>query len=244
MGMFDIVVKEQIKCFYVPMLDIKVENKRVYFYTSGGSLKYYDLGDSVPWQTPYYNYGKDFAIFDYSNMLDTEPQIIIVKDGKISKAYKYNKVPNRTKFSTVINNFGCPIKVSKPRDCVDIVEEYRFASDLFQGLRRNYSNSPKFLTDSHTQSMQEFGRIKKLSFENFENKWLYTEKSEEYQRFHDNTKMGFVISELIRSPEKENIILKAYRAEITGKKREIKANYKKWLKNNNITEYDVFVNKI
>lgn len=244
MGMFNTVVNEQIKCFYIPMLDIEVENKRVYFYTSGGSLKYYDLGDSIPWQTPYYNYGKDFAIFDYSNILDTEPQIIIVKDGKISKVYKYNKVPSRTKFSVVINNFGHPIKVTTPRDCVDIVEEYKFASDLFQGLRRNYSNSPKFLTDSHTQSMQEFGRIKKLSFEDFENKWLYTEKSEEYQRLHDNTKMGFVISELIRSPEKENIILKAYRAEITGKKREIKANYKKWLKNNNITEYDVFVNKI
>ena len=243
MGMFDTIRTEQVKCFPVPMIDIKEDLGRMYFYKSGGSLKFYDVGDEVPWQTPCYNYGQNFAIFDYAN-IESTPKFVMVLGGKISKIYDYTKIPRGTVMNTVIDNYGRLLKVHNVRDCKDIVEEYKISYNTFITLKKNYANSTKFLADGHTQNIQEFARIRRIAFQEFEQNWCCENTDERCIAIYDTTNVGAVVDHIIRFPEETEKAIKTFRKEFYGKKVETIKQYKKWLKKNNITKYNEIVNKL
>ena len=85
MGLYDYVGHsgDQVKCFYVPCITVKYdkETKRsdVCFHCSGGRLA---GANNAPYMTPYYNYGKDFAILDYHWYEHEAPKVHIFKDAK------------------------------------------------------------------------------------------------------------------------------------------------------------------
>lgn len=83
MGMYDIICGDQVKCFYQYF---KCGND---MYISGGGLRYYGLGNKVPYRTSWYNYTKNFNIINVWDSYDF-PDIdilTVIRDGKV-KAVK------------------------------------------------------------------------------------------------------------------------------------------------------------
>ena len=78
--MYDNLDDIQVKCFPISWWSTN-DNAP---YGMGGDLRYYTVGDTVPWITPFYNYGKNFIIYDYrfSDGPFFEHAASIIKDGK------------------------------------------------------------------------------------------------------------------------------------------------------------------
>ena len=92
MGMFDEINGEQIKTFYTAFCTLAIDdpifeksNSELSPWFSGGSLKYFKNGDTVPYQTFWYNMGKDFNILDFNDWQGDEPIAHIIRDGKVVK---------------------------------------------------------------------------------------------------------------------------------------------------------------
>ena len=94
MGMYNYLNGEQIKCFPVPMVYIdNGEKGHVSINSVGGLLNVYNLGDSVPYRSNIYNYGKDFMVFDYRGF-EGVYTIHFIKDGKVSTFYTLDTLPS------------------------------------------------------------------------------------------------------------------------------------------------------
>ena len=86
MGMYDIFYSDdtdnnQLKIFYRPYC-----YDDGYIHYSGGDLKYYAIGDPVPWRTPWYNYTKNFTALNV-DPLSEEFLIYVFRDGKFAAFY-------------------------------------------------------------------------------------------------------------------------------------------------------------
>lgn len=243
MGMFDTIHNEQVKCFPVTMTDVR-DDGTIHFYKSGGSMKYFRIGDKVPHQTPYYNYGDTFAIFDYTNILYEMPQVIVVLDGRVSAIHRYDKVPKATYINVVIDNYGNLTKVHTAQDCINIVDDYTMAYNVFDDTRKEYSKSKSFTKDSHSKSIQEFARLRELAFAEFNEKWGIAKDDDRLFKIYDNTNVGAVISHIIKFPWDEEKIISAFNNYLGNNKQRTIDQYKNWLKLNNISIYDEIVKKI
>jgi len=93
--MYDYLGGEQVKLFYEPIF-----YEQIFFdfgdspvVCSGGSLTNYDK--AVPYRSIYYNYGKNFVIFDIC-MEDTEEAgFIVVEDSKYINTYSITNLPKK-----------------------------------------------------------------------------------------------------------------------------------------------------
>lgn len=87
MGMYDTINGEQIKCF--PW--VSLYNNEITYH--GGDLKYYGIGDEVPYKKPHYNYGKNFIILDLNRYPESDycPYdyiIHVIMDGKVKNTFE------------------------------------------------------------------------------------------------------------------------------------------------------------
>lgn len=87
MGMYDTINGEQVKCFSW------MSYGKDGLWEHGGDLKYYGIGDEVPYKKPHYNYGKNFIILDLNRFPDSEYSeydyiIHVIKDGKVAAMYE------------------------------------------------------------------------------------------------------------------------------------------------------------
>lgn len=99
MGMFDEINGEQIKTFYTAFCTLAIDdpifgksNSELSPWFSGGSLKYFKNGDTVPYQTFWYNMGKDFNILDFNDWQGDEPIAHIIRDGKVVKTINISDI--------------------------------------------------------------------------------------------------------------------------------------------------------
>ena len=87
MGMYDYLGDSQIKAFYVSGNPIHADENGIVYqpYAMGGDLRHYTYGDKVPYYSFFYNYGKNFIIFDERPFTMDEIQIIftLLKMGYI-----------------------------------------------------------------------------------------------------------------------------------------------------------------
>lgn len=111
MGMYDCLNGEQVKCFYKPIFS-KEENQGVLWHSGGNSI-YYGDNASLPIKTLYYNYSKNFLIYDEDCKL-----VHIVKDGKLHKTDKLYYLTDRefNFFKKVINTYGDELKIESLTD--------------------------------------------------------------------------------------------------------------------------------
>lgn len=82
MGMYDTICGDQVKCFY------KYYEYKDELWRTGGSLRYFGIGDKVPYRTGWYNYTKNFNIINiWDSPFDAElsdPNMLIgIRDGKV-----------------------------------------------------------------------------------------------------------------------------------------------------------------
>ena len=90
MGMYDTINGEQVKCF--PWVSLYKDEITYH----GGELKYYGIGDEVPYKKPHYNYGKNFIILDLnrypeSDYCEYDYIIHVIVDGKVNDTFE-NKI--------------------------------------------------------------------------------------------------------------------------------------------------------
>ena len=146
MGMYNTLNGEQVKCFFVPCGSIDRDSKelndvRLSYYTSGGRLNYYAIGDEVPYKTPYYNYGKDFVIFDYRIYHDCgAPEVIVIRDGKLYATISSLDVTDKDieGISLFVNNYGDILNINSADDLRQIVKDYKNTMERYDELNEQY----------------------------------------------------------------------------------------------------------
>lgn len=137
MGMYDYINGEQVKVFYMPIYDDRDKDT----WHSGGSMREYNNGDSVPLKTLYYNRPKNFIIFD-ENDYEGNPIIHIIKDGKVFGTFRLSEA-NPSLFDDnelVFNYYGGTIKIKSVQDCYDFIKETKERNKEVKEIRAEYNN--------------------------------------------------------------------------------------------------------
>ena len=136
MGMYDYLGGEQTKAFGVAIVTIQPDRKNPENFSldlsmSGGRLRGYKKGETVPYKTPYYNYGLDFMIFDYRTYNYDEPidhnslVVHVIEGGKYKETVRYDKINEHYKIGLVLNNYGEIVNIKTPKDFIEIVNHWR-----------------------------------------------------------------------------------------------------------------------
>lgn len=147
MGLYDELGYEQVKCFpdaivkYCKKWDSDSEEEVLESYELGGKLKYFRRGHIVPYITLYYNYGKDFMIFDYRNEdKNGYIPVHIIRNGRYLRSVDYRCIPNRYKIGLVINKYGDILNVYTKSDFKQLVKEFKYYEEIF---RKEYTENEK-----------------------------------------------------------------------------------------------------
>ena len=146
MGMYDYLGDEQVKCFGVPTVGITPNGDtfKLFVNSMGGNLRYYHRGSTVPYKTPFYNYGKDFMVFDYRTFNYGEPiyhdglMVHIIKNGRYFRSVRYDRVPSRYKIGLVLDNYGEVVNIKTHNDFKEIVYAWRYSHVLYEELQEKY----------------------------------------------------------------------------------------------------------
>lgn len=138
MGMYDYINEsgDQVKCFYVPCLSIddKATEPKPVFYAVGGRLKCYDI---VPYQTMYYNYGKDFYIVEYR--WEEDAYIHVVREGKhVETVYLIDMFDDYDLPPVAIDNYGVKLNINTVAELKAFVEDYHEKKDLAYVMEVQY----------------------------------------------------------------------------------------------------------
>ena len=144
--MYDYLGEEQVKCFGVPTVGIspKGDTFDLFIHCMGGNLRYYHRGAIVPYKTPFYNYGKDFMVFDCRTFNYNEPivedelWVHIIKNGRYFRSVRYDRVPSRYKIGLVLNNYGEVVNIKTHNDFKEIVYGWRYSQVKYKELSEKY----------------------------------------------------------------------------------------------------------
>ena len=146
MGLYTTIVDTQVKCFTETCGLLKRNSKELNdveldLYQSGGKLDYYTKGHKVPYVTPFYNYGKDFAIFDFRVFNENEsPVIIFIRNGIVNKLLSAKKIEEKDMHGIKlwVDNYGDPIRIQRARDILDISKEFYRSECEYASLCEKY----------------------------------------------------------------------------------------------------------
>lgn len=240
MGMFDTISSEQVKCFYKPMVTIK---ETINFYYSGGSLKSFEIGDDVPYQTPYYNYGSNFIIFDFHNAGIGIAKAIVIADGKVSSIFDYDKIPNTIDVGLVVDKYGNPLKINSASDFEKVVKDYVAAEETFDDLLREAANKKLFKLETEDTTENIIERLRNLAFGDFYKTWNIGIDDDRYKKVHDTTNIGAIVNHIVEKPEDAEEIIDIFQATYPQKQQAI-SEYNNWLQTNNIMQYNDIIKKL
>ena len=146
MGMYDYLGEEQVKCFGVPTVSISPKDGSfdLSIHCMGGNLRYYHRGSTVPYKTSFYNYGKDFMVFDYRTFNYNEAvnddylMVHIIKNGRYFRSVRYDRVPSRYKIGLVLDNYGSVVNIKTHSDFKEIVYGWHYSQVLYNELQEKY----------------------------------------------------------------------------------------------------------
>lgn len=216
MGMYDNLGEDQVKVFGVSCSPLSIKSKDmndVAFepYVMGGNLRYYKKGDEVPYKTPFYNFGKDFMVFDYRSFMAEYGLVVhIIKDGKYYRTVKHDKVPKTIPVGLVVDNYGEPINIHTPGDFVEIAASHKYYMELYDELRDKYTAEAgvsKYIPsidefkamdeniriDYLNKQSEAFEKARKESLGKFSEQWYLSNDSEEYKMINGGFIVGIVV---------------------------------------------------
>lgn len=169
MGMYDYINGEQVKCFYTPLfyIDDIIEDKCISY--SGGSLTGFNTGDKVPIQTMYYNYSKDFVVYDYRN----DNFAHVIKDGKVYETILLDDLSDEYLSFIFIDYYGNALNIKNKEDVFNIKKQFNI---LFED-KLNISLKIK----ENSNKRDEFIEQIKSIIQKFNEKWVVLEfENEKY----------------------------------------------------------------
>jgi hypothetical protein len=275
MGLYSTIEGEQVKCFFAPCFPI-AENvvdanktKELCFYSSGGKLVYYGIGNQVPYATPFYNYTKNFIIFDYREFvhLRETQKVIIIKEGKVLEVKPYTEIVDEDllNINYVVDNYGSPLNIKTKKDFSLIVDDYKNAHEEYITLSEIYKkennceiniyNLPKPITqevmDKIKLSRECTERAFQETLEPTNKKWRIDENSNIYKQIHGHYQFGFIyhslLSEDINEDDKK-LTIKLFKEKIQeeneGNFEELLNKYISWLKNSDAFTSEKEIKKI
>ena len=150
MGLFDELNGGQVKCFYVPWYS-RCNDRGGYISSSAGLCRYYSNGDEVPYKTWYYDYTKNFIIYD-----EYDKVIHIIKDAKVVDTLHLERLENLTTEEKIehfkgnerlISYYGNEYAIKDIEEFsrfMGIYNEYGSDSQLLMGYALEYSKEAKF----------------------------------------------------------------------------------------------------
>ena len=147
MGLYDYLGDDQVKCFGRPSVGINPNKDgtfNLFIHCAGGDLRGYPRGSLVPYKTPFYNYGKDFMVFDYRTfnyeepIIDDELWVHIVKNGRYFRSVRYDKIHSKFDIPLVLDNYGEAINIKSHTDFKKIVNDWRESHIKYEELSKKY----------------------------------------------------------------------------------------------------------
>lgn len=223
MGLYTTIGDIQVKCFSAPcnLLErnsAELNDVKLSFHCSGGKLDYIGKGGKVPYVTYLYNFGKNFAIFDFRTFNEKDnPVIIFIRDGCVYRFVRHTKV-RQWEMNDVelwIDNYGEPLNIKKESDITAIVREYRDAQEKCRDLCQEYDKNSGIMnvlsrefrekmkdmpegeairqiqiaSDNHNRAFAEtVGECNK--------RWRITEDSDTYKKIHGCYTIGYLFNAL------------------------------------------------
>lgn len=148
MGMYDIIHGEQVKCFYTPCLSHDMDVKwglppvdRLDLWGSTGNLITYHFMDKVPYKTMWYDYTKNFMIFD-PEYLGGGDLIHVVKGGRYIHSFSKDHL-NTIIFpiTVVIDYYGNPLNIKEKSDFYCMKSEHDSIIAMRQILSNEYEKA-------------------------------------------------------------------------------------------------------
>lgn len=197
MGMYDNMGGQQIKCFYQPVISHDIDSRfglppvdKLNMWAMGGSLKTYRRFSKVPYKTMYYDYGKNFLIFDPRNP-DRCNIIHVILGGRYAASLTYNQLRfSHVPIDTVIDHYGNRVNITRKEDFEYMLEEY-------MTMKINHNSIVRELAKDKSKSVEEYNtevneHIRK-STEGFEKKW-FTDFHENQDPWHVGGFLSGIIS--------------------------------------------------
>ena len=147
MGLYDNFLDTQVKVFSSPCnilhrKSVELNDVELDFYSAGGKLRHFKIGQKVPYATPFYYYGKNFIILDFFTFPYSEdvPQAIFIRNGKFYTKKDYDKInkSDMEGMSLVVNRYGNVINVKTPEDMIVCVKEMWDAHEQYNIIHDQY----------------------------------------------------------------------------------------------------------
>lgn len=144
--MYDFLGNTQIKCFPTPMLSPVEDTKGVDpaafdLWYMDGAFRRYTKGDRVPYKTLWYDYGKNFMVFDYRDSEGNGGLVHIISGGKYIKSVPYDELNTHWyPIRRVISKTGQPLKIVMKYQFPVIISDYSdYSTDLYRKIAKSES---------------------------------------------------------------------------------------------------------
>lgn len=214
MGMYDNLGNHQVKAFGRARNPLKFKSMDVNDvvldpYVSSGDLVHYKRGSEVPWRTLFYNFGKDFEIYDFGVITDANEAVLhVIRDGKYSRSYAYEKIPKSFKPIKTLNYYGDLTAIASRDDLLAIVREkleahklYHELSDKYyaeEGITRKAYDEVRGMPENEildyiTRSERADDKAFAESLQLFNNRWYSSQDSEENKSMHSGFLLGVIL---------------------------------------------------
>lgn len=166
MRMYDMINGEAVKCFpiYYMMGEVMTH--------SGGNLIPYDTGSSVPYKSPYYNYGKNFLVIDISGSPEFDDSydflIHVITDGLVKETLRDTfKNIDWANNDSVVSYDGEILNVYSERDVSDYIDaRKKYWHDIWEArVRLNELRELQFNYFSQIKSLEKDSEDRKTVIE-------------------------------------------------------------------------------
>lgn len=165
MGMYDMINGEAVKCFPIYYMMGEVMTR------SGGNFLY-DTGSSVPYKSPYYNYGKNFLVIDISGSPEFDDGydflIHVITDGLVKETLRDTfKNIDWANNDSVVSYDGEILNVYSERDISDYIDaRKKYWRDIWETrVRLNKLRELQFNYFSQIKSLEKDSEDRKTVIE-------------------------------------------------------------------------------
>lgn len=253
MGMYDYMGGEQIKCFPLVFVNLREDNS-FNIGSIGGNFRGYKKGDKVPYQTLYYNYGKNFAILDYFPALckKSDYKVHLIEKGKYIKTVSYKRIPKNYSVGKVVNYNGKELNIHSAddfkffiNDLSEIIRKDNELTDYYNkvfnvkgynldDLKKNRISSEEFIADLNKRE-KVLNMVCEETTKPFSEKWYIEEEVEE------NLLVGYLLDSYMKLDKSESDWNNIFDSFIKYMKdnnmvyEDLYEKYMSWVRKNNIT---------
>ena len=177
--MSDFINECAVECFPTPQ-QVDVNTFHISYQTTNRN---FDLGETVPCKSYFYDYSDNFIVFDYTN--ETELIAHVIENGICEYSIPAAAFPNDYPISIVINKEGIPLNIKSTSDFIVIAQEYynnvvNYKKNFWINLEQHNISNENYKDSKNKEFVK---RAKQMAFMNtffhFQNTWFNLNLAEE-----------------------------------------------------------------